>query len=180
MKSFCRWLFVAVTVSACSSSGGPGSSTQDGGTANGDASGSGEGGSCPLGCSVPAPSNASFITDYCCPDQSSVASCSKDVIPCTPTNRTRGKAQLGFTCSTITVNPATASMNELGDDCAPIAKYASASSPKGTYCMSQIASGRTYCSHDCMVDSDCADLMSKAFCPLSNGQTTGQCTLPGG
>ena len=181
MKLFAPSLVVVplfALFAACSSS----TTTQDpnagkDGGAGGDGSGS-EGGSCSFPCQVPAPSTPSFITNYCCPDQSAVNSCLKNVIPCSPTDKTRGKVALGFACNTITVTPAAASGNELGDDCAPIAKYTSAKAPKGTYCLNQIASSRTYCSHDCMSDSDCADLQSKAVCPIAQGETIGQCTLP--
>ncbi len=174
----CLALPLFALFAACSSTSTTGNPNGNGTDAGGGDGSGGEGGSCAFPCQVPAPSTPSFVTDYCCLDQSAVNSCPKNVVPCAPTNKARGKVALGFSCSTITVTPAAAAGNELGDDCAPIAKYASAKAPKGTYCLNQIASGRTYCSHDCTSDMDCADLQSKALCPIAQGETIGQCTLP--
>jgi hypothetical protein len=97
-------------------------------------------------------------TEYECPDTLSAAICaSRGVAQCRPTNRTRGTVPPGGACRRGTWD-ADAKDFELGDNCAPIPRFAFADTPKGSVCVKE-SSGGPYCTHNCQTAEDCADVV---------------------
>jgi hypothetical protein len=101
-------------------------------------------------------------TEYECPDAASAQICaSQSVVTCRPSNRTRGNVPPGGECRRGTWDP-DARAFELGDDCAPNARFAGEDTPKGSVCVKEESAG-PYCTHNCQAADECADVLRYGF-----------------
>ncbi len=108
--------------------------------------------------------NVDTTTTYVCSDATAKSRCAAgDVTSCTPSSRTRGAVPPGGKCVHPTARPAEAAKFELGDDCAPQARFAGKSSPKGSSCILESGVGGPYCTHGCASTADCSDVLREGF-----------------
>jgi hypothetical protein len=108
-------------------------------------------------------------TEYDCPDEAAAQLCAtQSVVRCHPVNRTRGTVPPGATCRRGTWNPEIKGVFELGDDCAPNARFAADDTPKGSICV-KVSSEGPYCSHNCETAEDCSDVRHSGFAPDCRG-----------
>jgi hypothetical protein len=102
-------------------------------------------------------------TEYDCPDSVSAQICQEQsVINCRPMNRARGTVAPGGSCRRGTWEAA-AKAFELGDNCAPIPQFAGEDTPKGSICVKEAETAGAYCTHNCKVHEDCADVVRAGF-----------------